>query len=187
VKAGAHHIIYPLPCNIFFEYFRFSRTIHRVTVHLFEAQIWLPAPLTQVFPFFSDARNLEVLTPPWLNFEILTPGQIPMHPGALIDYRLRVHGVPVRWRTEITEWNPPHGFVDEQRRGPYRLWRHRHTFEEREGGTLCGDRVEYAVPGGALINWLLVRRDVQTIFKYRAEALRKQFPAGAVAQAQASV
>jgi len=144
-------------------------------VHLFEARLWLPVPRAAVFPFFADARNLERLTPTWLHFQILTPGEIPMRVGALIDYRLRVRGVPVRWRTEITGWNPPSGFTDEQRRGPYRLWRHTHTFEEQNGGTLCGDRVEYAVPGGALVNWLLVRREVRTIFNYRAGALKKHF------------
>lgn len=98
-----------------------------------------------------------------------------MHAGALIDYQIRIHGVPVRWRTEIAEWNPPTGFVDQQLRGPYRLWRHAHTFTEKDGGTQCDDRVEYAVPGGALINWLFVRRDVEKIFAYRAAALKKHF------------
>lgn len=146
-----------------------------MTTHSFETEIWLPAEREKVFPFFADARNLEVITPPWLHFHILTPGEIPMRAGALIDYRLRIHGLPVRWRTEITAWNPPHGFVDEQRRGPYRLWRHTHTFTPQAGGTLCHDRVDYAVPGGALVNRLLVRRDVERIFAYRAEALKKHF------------
>jgi ligand-binding SRPBCC domain-containing protein len=146
-----------------------------MTTHVFEADLWLPVPREKVFPFFADARNLEVITPPWLKFQILTPGEIPMQVGTLIDYRLRVHGFPVRWRTEITGWNPPVGFCDEQRRGPYRLWRHTHTFVEKSGGTLCLDRVEYAVPGGALVNRLLVRRDVAAIFAFRAGALKKHF------------
>jgi ligand-binding SRPBCC domain-containing protein len=146
-----------------------------MTTHLFETELWLPVPREKVFPFFADARNLETITPPWLNFKILTPGEIPMRAGALIDYRLRIHGFPVRWRTEITGWNPPFSFVDEQRRGPYRLWRHTHTFEEKDGGTLCRDRVEYGVPGGALVNRLFVRRDVEKIFAYRAAALTKFF------------
>ena len=149
-----------------------------VTIHIFETELWLPVSREMVFPFFADARNLEILTPAWLNFQILTPGEIRMCVGALIDYRLRVHGFPVRWRTEITGWNPPVGFQDEQRRGPYRLWRHRHTFLEQNGGTLCQDRVEYAVPGGALVNRLFVRGDVETIFKYRAVALKRHFGAG---------
>jgi ligand-binding SRPBCC domain-containing protein len=144
-------------------------------VSLFTTEQWLPRPRAEVFPFFADARNLEAITPPWLNFVILTPGEIPMRPGALIDYRLRIRGIPVRWRTEITAWEPPFRFVDEQRRGPYRLWRHTHEFEERDGGTLCRDRVEYAVPGGALVDWLFVQRDVRRIFNYRAEVLQRYF------------
>ncbi len=132
-------------------------------------------PREKVFPFFADARNLETITPPWLNFHVLTPDEIPMRAGAIIDYKLRIHGLPVRWRTEITGWEPPVSFRDEQRRGPYRLWRHTHTFAEKDGGTLCHDRVEYAVPGGALVNYLFVRHDVKKIFNYRAEALKKHF------------
>lgn len=146
-----------------------------MTTHLFETELWLPVTREKVFPFFADAHNLEIITPPWLNFEILPLGEIPMRVGALIDYQIRIHGIPVRWRTEIADWNPPHSFVDQQLRGPYRLWRHTHTFTEKNGGTLCGDRVEYAVPGGALVNKLFVRRDVEKIFAYRAEALKKQF------------
>ncbi|MEI8292094.1 MAG: SRPBCC family protein [Verrucomicrobiota bacterium] len=144
-------------------------------MHVFAGELWLPVPREKVFPFFADARNLQILTPPWLKFRVLTPGEIPMRVGAVIDYQLRIHGLPVRWRTEITGWNPPHGFTDEQRIGPYRRWCHRHIFEEKDGGTCCFDRVEYAVPGGSLVNRLFVRRDVERIFAYRAEALRKYF------------
>jgi len=143
--------------------------------HLFETELWLPVPREKVFPFFADARNLETITPPWLNFRILTPGEIPMRVGTLIDYQLRIHGWPVCWRTQITGWNPPANFCDEQLRGPYRLWRHTHTFTPQANGTLCEDRVEYAVPGGGLINRLFVRRDVEKIFAYRAEVLKKHF------------
>ncbi|MDR3458021.1 MAG: SRPBCC family protein [Verrucomicrobiae bacterium] len=148
-----------------------------MTTHTFETELWLPVAREKVFPFFADAHNLEILTPPWLNFRILTPGAIPMHAGTLIDYQIRIHGFPVCWRTAITEWNPPFSFRDEQRNGPYRLWRHTHTFEVKEGGTLCKDQVLYAVPGGALVNRLLVRKDVEKIFAYRAEALKKRFGA----------
>ena len=147
----------------------------QLTTHVFQTELWLPVPREKVFPFFADARNLEVITPPWLNFNVLTPGHIEMRAGAIIDYRLRVHGVPVRWRTEITGWNPPFSFCDEQRRGPYRLWRHTHTFEEKNGSTLCRDEVVYAVPGGALVNWLFVRHDVKKIFAYRAAVLQRNF------------
>jgi len=148
-----------------------------VTTHIFVTELWLPAPRAQVFPFLADARNLEIITPPWLNFNVLTPGHIEMRVGAVIDYRLRVHGLPVRWRTEITGWDPPHSFNDEQRRGPYRRWSHTHTFLDKDGGTLCRDEVVYAGPGGALVNWIFVRHDVKKIFAYRATVLKKQFDA----------
>jgi hypothetical protein len=146
-----------------------------MTTHVFETELWLPVPREKVFPFFADARNLEVITPPWLNFNVVTPGEIEMRVGAIIDYQLKIHSLPVRWRTEITDWSPPVSFGDEQRRGPYRRWSHTHTFTEKDSGTLCGDRVIYAVPGGALVNYLFVRRDVQKIFNYRAEALKRHF------------
>lgn len=144
--------------------------------HVFSAEIWLPRPRAEVFRFFGDAANLEAITPPWVRFEILTPQPIAMAPGTLIDYRLRIHGLPLRWRTEIKVWEPPFRFMDEQLRGPYRLWRHWHTFEEQEGGTLCRDGVEYQVPGGALVNWLFVRHDVNRIFRYRQQRLADLFP-----------
>ncbi len=140
-----------------------------------EAQLWLPVPRADVFPFFADAGNLEQITPPWLKFEILTPRPIAMKPGALIDYRISLRGLPMRWRTEISVWAPPCRFVDHQLRGPYRQWVHEHTFDERDGGTLCTDRVDYAVLGGALIERLFVRRDVRRIFEHRTAALRKHF------------
>jgi ligand-binding SRPBCC domain-containing protein len=93
----------------------------------------------------------------------------------LIDYRLKIRGFPAKWRTRISEWQPPFRFVDEQIRGPYRRWHHEHTFEEKDGGTLCRDRVQYDMIGGALINWLLVRRDVETIFAYRRKKLLEIF------------
>ena len=100
-----------------------------------------------------------------------------MKPGTLIDYELRVHGVPMRWQSEIAVWEPPWGFVDEQRRGPYRLWIHEHRFVEKDGGTLAVDEVRYAVPGGALINALFVARDVEKIFEFRTKKLKELFPA----------
>lgn len=146
--------------------------------YILETELWLPRSRDEIFPFFAEARNLETLTPPWLRFEVLTPAPITMRPGALIDYRLRVHGVPLRWRTEIAEWQPPQRFVDVQVRGPYRLWHHTHTFEAREGGTLCGDRVRYWPRGGAVINWLLVRRDVERIFAFRRRRMQELFGGG---------
>lgn len=142
-----------------------------------QTELWLPRPLDQVFPFFAEARNLEALTPSWLNFEVLTPAPILMRAGTLIDYRIRVHGLRVRWRTEITEWQPPHRFVDVQVRGPYTLWHHTHAFEERDGGTLCADCVRYRPRGGALVNWLFVRRDVERIFEFRQQRMKELFGA----------
>jgi ligand-binding SRPBCC domain-containing protein len=140
------------------------------------SSVHLDAPLADVFPFFADARNLEALTPPFLRFEVLTPGAIQMRAGALIDYRLRVHGLPLRWQSEITAWEPPHRFVDEQRRGPYRAWRHEHRFAAEEGGTRVEEEVSYAVLGGALVDALFVKRDLQRIFAFRREALLAAFP-----------
>ena len=146
-------------------------------VFTLSSRVWLPKPLREVFPFFSDARNLEVLTPPWLRFEILSRGPIDMAEGTRIDYRLRLRGVPIRWESEITAWCPPALFVDEQRRGPYRLWLHEHRFEELDGMTLAEDFVRYAVTGGWIVDRLFVRRDVQRIFTYRRKKLRSLFGA----------
>jgi len=127
-----------------------------------------------IFDFFADAENLEAITPPWLNFRILTPLPIVMDSGTLIDYQLRLHWIPIRWRTEIAEWEPPHQFVDQQLRGPYRLWRHTHTFEPTPDGTLMTDTVEYSVPGGRLINRWFVEPDLNKIFAYRQQSLAKR-------------
>jgi ligand-binding SRPBCC domain-containing protein len=144
--------------------------------HILHAEMSLPRPLDEVFSFFADARNLERITPPWVMFRLLTPGDIPMRVGALIDYRIRVHGVPLRWQSEITAWEPGRRFVDEQRRGPYRSWIHEHRFSEKDGGTLVEDRVEYAVPGGPIVNKLFVANDVAKIFEYRKRKLEEIFP-----------
>jgi len=137
----------------------------------------LPAPPGEVFPFFADAGNLEAITPPFLRFRILTPRPIPMHAGTLIEYRLRLHGVPVRWLTEIVDWEPGVRFVDRQVRGPYAVWHHTHTFTpDRSGGTVMRDTVRYALPGGplgAVAHRLLVRRDLETIFDHRRAAIAR--------------
>lgn len=141
----------------------------------FTSELWLPRPRDEVFPFFAAAANLEAITPPWLSFRILQSTPPAMGQGALIDYRLRIRGIPVRWRSEITAWEPPVRFVDEQRKGPYRAWVHEHRFEERDGGTLVFDRVRYAVPGGRLVDRLFVRRDIEAIFAYRRQQLLDRF------------
>ena len=144
-------------------------------VRSFASELWLPRPREEVFAFFSDARNLDAITPSWLRFQMVTAGPVVMKPGALIDYKLRVHGLPIRWRTRITEWDPPIRFVDEQLRGPYRLWIHEHEFELRDGGTLVRDRVRYAVPFDFLVHNLFVSRDVARIFAYRTRQLLHRF------------
>ncbi len=136
---------------------------------------WLLQPVDVVFGFFGDAGNLDVLTPPWLGFEIITPSPIVMQVGTLIDYRITLHTLPIRWRTRIAAWEPNHRFVDEQLRGPYREWVHTHEFAAVDGGTLMTDTVRYRVPGGALVNRLLVEPDVTRIFRYRLDALRRHF------------
>lgn len=139
------------------------------------ARTRVPRPRPEVFAFFADAGNLEVLTPPFLGFRILTPQPIEMHPGTLIDYRISLHGLPLKWRTRIAVWEPPARFVDEQLKGPYRLWVHEHTFEDAGASTVVVDHVRYASPFGALANWLLVAREVKTIFAYREAKLKEVF------------
>ena len=144
-------------------------------VREFQTELWLPLPPEELFLFFADVENLDAITPPWLNFRVVTPPPIEMREGALIDYKLRVRGIPLRWRTRINVWQPPHRFVDEQLRGPYRRWIHEHTFEARDGGTLARDYVRYAVPFDLLLHRWLVRADVEKIFAFRQEALRARF------------
>lgn len=132
--------------------------------------------MEEVFAFFSDARNLEVLTPPWLRLRVLTPEPIELRAGTLLDYQLKLHGFPVRWQSEITAWEPPRRFVDEQRRGPYRRWIHEHRFEPRDAGTLAQDCVRYAVLGGRLVNRFLVEPYLRRIFAFRQRKLLELFP-----------
>lgn len=140
-----------------------------------DAVQWLPRPLSEVFPFFADALNLEALTPPLLRFHVVTPSPIEIRQGTLIDYRLRLRGLPMRWRSEIRVWEPPHRFVDFQVRGPYLLWHHEHLFREQDGGTRVADQVRYRVFGGALVERLLVRPDLRRIFAFRQEHLARHF------------
>jgi hypothetical protein len=138
---------------------------------------WLPRPIEAVFDFFSRSSNLQVITPPSLNFQI-TEAPERIQTGSLIKYRLRVHAVPVRWATEIIAWNPPHSFVDVQLSGPYKKWHHEHKFVAERGGTTLSDEVQYALPFGPLgkmVHWMFVRRDVERIFEYRSQKMRELF------------
>jgi ligand-binding SRPBCC domain-containing protein len=137
-------------------------------------ELWLPIALDRVFEFFSKAENLQALTPPWLQFKILSPLPIAIHQGTLIDYRIRVHGLPMRWRSSIATWNPPHEFVDTQLRGPYRRWVHTHRFGADNGGTRVSDSVDFEVPGGRLVSWF-VARDLRRVFAFRHEELLRIF------------
>ena len=141
----------------------------------------LRAPIERVFAFFSDAGNLEAITPPFVRFHILTPRPIELGAGTLIDYSLKLRGIGFKWKSEITAWEPPMAgrsgrFVDEQRKGPYRYWIHEHQFERvpgQPGQTAVIDHVRYVVPGGALVHALFVREQLGQIFAYRAEATRR--------------
>lgn len=130
----------------------------------------MPLGLDETFAFFSDAGNLERLTPPWLNFKILTPRPIAMREGTLIDYRIVLYGIPIPWRTRIDVWEPGVRFVDRQLSGPYLWWHHEHRFDAVEGGTRVTDHVEY-LPRMRWVSRGLVRRDVERIFGYRQEIL----------------
>jgi ligand-binding SRPBCC domain-containing protein len=139
---------------------------------------WVPQQVEDVFAFFSDAANLELLTPPWLRFKIITPGPIEMRTNTLIDYRLNLHGIPLCWQTKIVCWKPPYRFEDLQVKGPYRLWHHTHTFEAVDGGTLLSDCAEYALPLGLLgrlIHAMSVGRSVRSIFDFRNAKIREIF------------
>lgn len=148
--------------------------------YVLEQEQRIPRPLAEVFRFFADAANLERITPPELGFQILTPPPITMRAGAVIDYRLRLHGVPFRWRTVIEELVPGVRFVDTQARGPYKLWRHTHEFREENGVTVMRDRVEYELPFGPLgrvAHRLAVRAQLAGIFAHRHAFVERTFPA----------
>lgn len=157
--------------------------------HLLEVETFLPLPRDEVVPFFAEAENLERITPPELRFRIVTSTPLEMQEGLLIDYRMSLYGVPFRWRTRITIWDPPFRFVDEQLRGPYHSWVHLHSFEEVPGGTLMRDRVRYRLPLyplGGLVH-PLVRRQLARIFRHRGQAVHTHLlPAAPPASAGAA-
>jgi ligand-binding SRPBCC domain-containing protein len=148
--------------------------------YVFESRVWIPASRDEVFEFFSKAENLQEITPSWLKFKILTPLPIKIGQGSFIDYRLRLFGIPIRWKTEITLWEPPRRFADAQIKGPYKTWIHTHRFESIDSGTLIADRLEYMPKGwflAPLLNRLFVKRNVKKIFDHRREKILKIFAA----------
>jgi len=151
--------------------------------HRLHREQWIPRPLEQVFPFFERPENLGLITPPWLRFEILSPSPIALTTGGFIDYRIRLKGWPVRWRTRIAGYTPPQEFTDEQFSGPYACWRHRHGFQAAGDGTRLTDRVHYALPAWlpAILEHRLHRHFVapalKDIFDYRASVIRRMFGA----------
>lgn len=145
---------------------------------ILEVETLLPLPMDDVFPFFAEAGNLQRITPPELDFQVVTPLPVHMAAGAVIEYRLRLFGVPFRWRTRITLWEPPRRFLDEQLRGPYREWIHVHDFEPAGTGTRMTDRVRYRLPLHPFSRPVapLVRTQLTRIFRFRARAIRDALP-----------
>ena len=147
-------------------------------MYVLERSQVVPKSRDEVFPFFADAANLERITPPFLGFKILTPQPIEMKPGTLIDYRIKLQGIPMKWKTLIEEFQPNEKFIDVQLKGPYARWHHTHTFRDVPGGTEVGDRVEYELPLGPLgkvAHAAFVKRQLTTIFDYRAQVMRELF------------
>jgi hypothetical protein len=147
-------------------------------IHTINSDLWLPRPQDEIFDFFSDAFNLETITPPRVHFHVVTPRPIELKPGALINYRLKMNGIPLRWTTRIETWNPPHQFSDIQLSGPYKLWHHTHTFTSERGGTKMTDHVDYELPLGflgELAHRLWARREVESIFAYRTGIISGRF------------
>jgi ligand-binding SRPBCC domain-containing protein len=144
-------------------------------MHKLVREQWVPQPLEDAFAFFSRPENLQAITPDWLDFRIESiSGELAK--GTLIRYKLRWHGLPIGWTSEIVAWQPPHYFIDNQVSGPYALWHHEHRLTAQDGGTLIRDEVSYALPlgpAGRLINRLFVHRDVEGIFDYREQRMRE--------------
>jgi ligand-binding SRPBCC domain-containing protein len=138
----------------------------------------IPAPISEVFAFFSDPANLGRITPPGLRFRIRGERSSPLAAGSRIEYRIRWIGIPIRWVTRITEWQPPREFEDVQEIGPYRRWRHRHRFAEDAAGVEMQDRIDYEMPFGVLgrlVHALRVRSQLEAIFEYRRTAIGEIF------------
>jgi ligand-binding SRPBCC domain-containing protein len=155
-----------------------------VRFHTLRREQWIPRPVDEVFAFFADAYNLETITPPWVGFKILSVRSAagvkdaPVEQGTEIRYQIKLHGLPMRWLTEIRKWDPPHRFVDVERSGPYRMWHHTHTFEDHGDRTRMTDVVRYTLPFGVLgrvVHAVKVRGDVRKIFDYREKRVVELF------------
>jgi ligand-binding SRPBCC domain-containing protein len=147
-----------------------TRILERTTI--------INRPCSEVFDFFSKAENLNKITPPDLNFKIMTDGSIEMKKGTLINYRIKIWGIPLQWQTLISEWNPPHSFADMQLKGPYSKWIHKHSFQEKDGQTIMHDKVEYRARGWIfepMLEYLLVKRKLKKIFDYRQKSCETLF------------
>ncbi len=145
----------------------------------FISEQYVYEPLDKVFPFFSNANNLEKMTPPSFKFKVVSKTTDKIEVGTLINYKLMLDGIiPMRWQTLITEWNPPHRFADLQKKGPYKKWHHTHSFEPLGEGVLMVDQVNYSLPLG-LVGWIFagwkVRRDITKIFNFRTQVLDQLF------------
>jgi ligand-binding SRPBCC domain-containing protein len=148
-------------------------------MHIFEQETWIDRPLDEVFTFFSKAENLNAITPSFLNFKLLTPTPIVMRTGLNIDYQIKLGVLPFKWKTLISSWEPPNRFVDEQLKGPYRVWHHTHTFEAVGNRTRMVDTVRYLAPGWifeSLVHRWFVRPRVEAIFAFRTQKLKEFFP-----------
>jgi ligand-binding SRPBCC domain-containing protein len=155
--------------------------VRHAPLHRLERTVRLARSRGEVFAFFADASNLEAITPPFLAFRILTPRPVEMRRGARIVYQLSLFGLPLRWETRITDWQPGVRFVDEQESGPYAVWRHVHEFESDGDGTVVRDVVEYLEPLGVLgriAHVLVVARTLDRIFDFRADAIRRLLEEG---------
>ena len=153
-----------------------GRRRRRPMGHVLEREQWVSAGIEETFSFFANAANLEAITPPFLDFSIVSPPPIVMHEGTLVEYRLGLFGIPIGWLTRIEEWVPERSFTDVQLRGPYALWVHRHRFTPQSGGTLIADRVEYRLPAAPWsdpVRALFVRPTIERIFDYRRDVIRR--------------
>ena len=141
---------------------------------------WVPQPIEDAFTFFSRPENLQAITPAWLDFRIVGTDR-ELRIGACIKYRLRWRGLPLSWTTEISDWQPPHSFIDTQISGPYSLWRHEHRLVSENSGTLIRDKVSYTLPFGMLgrlTHCLVVRKDIEAIFDFREHRLTELLGSG---------